>query len=229
MSEWWTYSLQDFLLFSPHTYYRLVERHNLAWWPAQLVALFAGFAVAVLLLRRSPRAPALVAPVLALAWAWVGATFLWQRYATINWAAAYVAPAFVVEAVLLAASAWRARGHRARAAPPPVGSAAAGWPLLAAALGYGAIALVAGRGPGAAEVFGITADPTALATLGVLLLAPLPLRALLLPIPLAWCVVSGATQWAMAAPEAPLLPLAALCTLGAVAAPARRALRRTRG
>jgi hypothetical protein len=30
MSEWWTYSLWDFLLFSPRTYYRLFELYNLA-------------------------------------------------------------------------------------------------------------------------------------------------------------------------------------------------------
>ena len=35
MSEWWTYSLSDFLLFSPRTYYRLFELYNLAIWPTQ--------------------------------------------------------------------------------------------------------------------------------------------------------------------------------------------------
>ena len=39
MSEWWTYSLSDFLLFSPRTYYRLLELYNLAIWPTQLAAL----------------------------------------------------------------------------------------------------------------------------------------------------------------------------------------------
>jgi hypothetical protein len=30
MSEWWTYTLSDFLLFSPRVYYRLFELHNRA-------------------------------------------------------------------------------------------------------------------------------------------------------------------------------------------------------
>ena len=229
MSEWWTYSLLDFLLFSPRTYYRLIELHNVEWWPAQIAALLAGLAVAALLRRPGPRAAALVALVLALAWAWVGTTFLWLRYATINWAAAFMAPAFVVEAVLLAASAWRAGTDVARPAPRVRSTSIAGWSMLAAALGYGAIALVSTRGIRAAEVFGITADPTALATLGALLIAPLPLRTALMPIPLAWCFVSGTTLWAMGAPEAPLLPLAALCALGAVVAPGHRARPRGRG
>ena len=33
MSEWWTYTLSDFLLFSPRTYYRLFELHHRALWP----------------------------------------------------------------------------------------------------------------------------------------------------------------------------------------------------
>ena len=36
MSEWWTYTLSDFLLFSPRTYYRLFELYNDEIWPAQI-------------------------------------------------------------------------------------------------------------------------------------------------------------------------------------------------
>ncbi len=49
MSEWWTYSLSDFLLFSPRTYYRLSELYNIAIWPAQIVMLALGVALVVLL------------------------------------------------------------------------------------------------------------------------------------------------------------------------------------
>ena len=51
MSEWWTYSLSDFLLFSPRTYYRLFELYNLAVWPAQIFTLALGIAIVVLLRR----------------------------------------------------------------------------------------------------------------------------------------------------------------------------------
>ena len=46
MPEWWTYALSDFLLFSPRTYYRLIERHNAAVWPAQIVTLGLGLGIA---------------------------------------------------------------------------------------------------------------------------------------------------------------------------------------
>jgi hypothetical protein len=39
MREWWTYSAEDFLLFSSRSYWRLIERHNEALWPAQIMAL----------------------------------------------------------------------------------------------------------------------------------------------------------------------------------------------
>lgn len=55
-----------------------------------------------------------------------------------------------------------------------------------------------------AEIFGIAPDPTALGTLGLLVLAegaPRTRRALLVA-PLLWCLLSGATLLAMGSPEA---------------------------
>jgi hypothetical protein len=101
MSEWWTYTLSDFLLFSPRTYYRLLELYNLAIWPAQLVWLGLGIRSAVLLQRGGQRPARTVAAILAGAWLWVAVAFHLQRFATINWAAVYYAAAFVVQAALL--------------------------------------------------------------------------------------------------------------------------------
>jgi hypothetical protein len=99
MLEWWTYRPEDFLLFSPRVYWRMLELHNAALWPLHVLALAAGLII-VLLIAWRPRssAPWLV---LAILWIFVGWSFLWNRYADINWAAAYVAPAFAVEGVLL--------------------------------------------------------------------------------------------------------------------------------
>src|SRR5262245_42771856 len=100
MSEWWTYTISDFLMYSPRTYYRMVERHNLAVWPGQIVALALGLVVLVLLWRPSARQGRIIAGLVALLWSWVAWGFLWRRYATINWAAGYFAAAFAVEALL---------------------------------------------------------------------------------------------------------------------------------
>ena len=101
MSEWWTYSLSDFLLFSPRTYYRLFELYNLAIWPTQLAALALGAAILGMLRTRAAWQGRIIMTVLALVWLWVAWAYFLERYETINWAASYFAAGFAVEAALL--------------------------------------------------------------------------------------------------------------------------------
>ena len=101
MSEWWTYSLRDLLLFSPRTYYRLFELYNIELWPLQFVALTLGSAMWLFWRRHSKLTGRALAAILALCWLWVAWAYHWQRYANINWAANYYALAFALEALLL--------------------------------------------------------------------------------------------------------------------------------
>ena len=71
-------------------------------------------------------------------------------------------------------------------------------------------ALIAGQPLAGVELFGVAPDPTALVTLGLLLLLPGGVRWLLALIPLAWTVVSGSTFLAMEIPLGLLTPAAAL-------------------
>jgi hypothetical protein len=163
MSEWWTYRLSSFLMFSPRTYGRLVEDYNRALWPWQLAALAAGAALVVLAWRRSPRAAIAASTVLALAWLHVGWSFFWARYAQIFTAAPFLAIACCVQAALLVVTA-------ARDVPP-----ARPWAGLAIAfcgvlLYPVASVLIGGRPWTRAEVFGVMPDPTAVATFGLVLL-----------------------------------------------------------
>ena len=82
----------------------------------------------------------------------------------------------------------------------PVG---AGYLILGFALaGQPLLAPLQGRGWASSEVFGIVPDPTAMATLGVLLLARGRLLPVLLPIPVLWCLLSGLTLQTMGEPQA---------------------------
>lgn len=198
MSEWWTYGLSDLLMFSPAAYARLFERYNAALWPWQLPLLMAGLA---LLWHRPARWPWLL---LAAAWAWVAWAFHWQRYAQINWAASWFAAAFALQALLLALAARRPALPSSR---PWLGLALLAWALF----GQPLLALASGRSWRGVELFGLAPDPTALASLGLLLLRPGAWW--LWPIPLLWCAISGATLWSLKAPEALLLPAAALLSL----------------
>jgi hypothetical protein len=196
MPEWSTYTLSDFLMYAPRTYWRLVELYNRDFWPLQLPLFAAGLAAVWLTASRRSSSFRWIAFALAAAWLWVGWAFLWQRYATINWAASYVAIAFGVQALLLAGLAWRSRQP---AAPPGPGTRGLGALLAAAGLLYPLLGLALGRPWAQAESFGMTPEPTALFTLGLLLLGGQPStrtgRALLFYIPLLCLLLGAARAW----------------------------------
>jgi Family of unknown function (DUF6064) len=231
VSEWWTYRLSDFLMFSPRTYHRLVELYNAEVWPAHVLTLGLGVAMGMVALRARAWAALVVFTGLALAWGWVAWAFHWQRYATINWAAVWVAAAFAVQALLMLVVA-AAQAARGPAAVEPWPSARVGAKrglalLLFALFVQPLVGVALGRPWPQVELFGIAPDPTVSATLGLLLmLRPaqrLPRWAWTLwPLPLLWCVLSGATAWAMDVRDAWLMPAIALLALLAATA-ARRA------
>jgi hypothetical protein len=221
MPEWWTYSLSDFLLFSPRTYYRIIERHNDAVWPAQLVTVGLGVLVAGLLRGRDRWEGRVVAGIMALLWAWVAWAFVWSRYATINWAAAYLVGLFAVEVAQLVWTGVIRGGLGFRWRTDATGTVG-GALFLLCLVGYPLFAPLIGRGWAQAEVFGIAPDPTVAATLGLLLLVEGGPRRGLLVAPVLWCLVAGATLVAMGSPEAWLVVSAALLAVAAAIATGRR-------
>lgn len=209
MPEWWTYTLSDFLLFSPRTYYRLIERHNEAVWPAQIVTIGLGLVIAGLLRRPTARPGRVVSAILTMLWSWVALAFVWQRYATINWAANYLVWLYAIEVLALAwigVARGRLRFGGRQDAAGILGMAL----LLPSLLLYPALAPLLSRGWQQAEVFGVAPDPTVIATIGLLLLAEGPPHWGLLAVPVLWCLISGATLLAMGSPEASLVLPAAL-------------------
>ena len=206
MSEWWTYRLYDFLLFTPRTYYRLFELYNAAIWPAQIVALAVGVLLVVTCTRGGGRPVALV---LAASWLWVAVAFLALRYATINWAATYAAWGFGVEAALLL---WIA--IRERFDPPPAFARRIGFGLvLFAVLVEPLSGLLLGRPLRQIELFALTPDPTAVATLGALLALRPKRRWLLMIVPVLWCLFTGLTLLAMSAHDWWIAPVAAVLAM----------------
>jgi hypothetical protein len=212
MPDWWTYRLSDFLLFSPRAYYRVIERYNEELWPAHLLTLALGVLIAVLSLRARMAWPRIVWTTLALLWLWIGWAFLWRRYATINWAVVYLLPLFGLQAMLLLRAGW---GGKLAGFDITAGARRQiGLALFAGSLVlYPAVASLIGRSWRQAEVFGMAPDPTAVATLGLVLQASNRVPWWLMIVPVAWCFVSGLTLWAMKSPEAWLPPAAALLSV----------------
>ena len=229
VSEWWaewsTYRPADFLMFSPRIYWRLFESINASVWPAQLWLVGAALAWLLWFVRRGTEAaPRASAVALGLSWLFVAWAFLLQRYAPINWAAEGFALAFVMQGLGLLALVG---AGPLQASPLPWRRSVGLGLLLWALLGHPLLAGLAGRPWSQAEVFGLAPDPTAIGTLGWLLLlqgcgaaARALLRGLWL-VPLAWCTVSAATLGTMGAWQA-LLPLAAAVAGRGGRAPALR-------
>lgn len=210
MSVWLTYSLSDFLLFSPRTYYRLFELYNRAVWPAHLLAGALGITLLVLLLRGGAWRGRAIAAILTACWLWVAWAYLLECYDTINWAAAYFATGFVIEALLLAVCGIVLNRFR----PGTDGVSRAGIGIVIFALLIQPLsAPLFGREWIQMEVFAIAPDPTVAATIGMLLaMSRAPWH--LLVIPLLWCTISGATLWAMESPDALLMPAIAILAIG---------------
>jgi len=227
MSEWWTYSLSDLLMFSKPTYFRLFALLNEAVWPAQLLAILIGLALVAAIVRGAGRAGRLAASLLAVCWLWVAWTYHAQRYAGINLAGPYFAMGFALQAVLLCWLATRRRAPSIASWRGPLGGFAFALVLLGLVV-YPLLAAFDGRSWLQAEVFGIAPDPTVAATLGILLLWRAPW--FLWVVPLLWCGVSGATLRELGAGQGWVLPGCAVLALVAmfVARLRMRALPRVR-
>jgi hypothetical protein len=220
MTEWWTYELSDFLMFSAQTWQRTLELHNRDWVPLQALATAIAAVMLFALRARAKWAPRSGLLAMALAWAFVAWAFHWQRYAPINWAARYFAIGFALQALLLAG--WAIAGPPSRVETPgPRGLV--GDVLIAAAILYPLLALAGGRPLTQTEWVGLMPEPTVLAALGLLLCLRGGRGWLLMPLPLLWCAIAGATQWTLKSPVWSLLPLAGVLALLAVLIPRRAA------
>jgi hypothetical protein len=210
MAQWWNYRPADLLLFSPRVYWRMFELQNAQMWPLALLTLSAGFAMVFLVIWRPKDHGRWIAIILALLWAIIGYSFVWNRYATINWAMAYVAPMFALQSILLLivgiasdGLVFTQRGF-------------AGWSglvlIASALLLYPVLPVFSGTPWRQMQLFGMAPDPTAIGTLGLLVLARGRYLALLFPIPVLWCFITALTLSAMGSGQA-WLALAAVAVV----------------
>ncbi len=213
MSDWLSYSLSDFLLFAPRTYYRLFALYNADLWPLQIAPMAAGVVILVLAFAERPawRGRA-IAALLAAAWLFVAWAWHLQRYDGINFAGRWLALAFAIQAVLLIVTGVVRDGLRLAPRSHPAGIAGMAIFVFALAI-QPLIGPLAEREWASIELFGLAPDPTAVGTLGLLVAAE-RMRRWLFVIPVLWCAVTGLTLWTMEAPDAVVTPLAGAIALG---------------
>jgi Family of unknown function (DUF6064) len=209
MSDWWSYSPSNFLMFSARVYYRLFELYNREVWPAQLAIIVLGLALLYLLVKGGAASGRLISAILGVLWIWVAWGFLLRHFATINWPIGYVVPVFAVEGLLLIGAGAIGRGLTFSLDRTAIAGMAL---FLAAALLYPLIAPLMGRSWLSAELFGLAPDPTVIATLALLAIAEGRGRWLMMVIPCLWCAISTLTLGVMGSADF-FVPLA-----GAIAA-----------
>ncbi len=210
MGDLSTYSLSDFIPFTPEVYFRLFVRVNEAMWPIHLVAAVLGIAAVWGAMRGRGR---VVGVVLGVCWAWVGWRFLLGPYAALNWAGSYAGWAFLVQAVLFVAfglfGGLEATGDGSFGAPE--------WTSLGVAI-FGFVIFpfvgsIAGRDLAALQTFGIAPDPTVIVTVGLLVTTAHP-RWVLFVVPVVWAAFTGATGWVVGSPSAVVAAAAILAGPG---------------
>jgi hypothetical protein len=220
MADWASYSLQDMLLFSGRVYFRQFELANESVWPSHLAfmaaGLFAGFAMWRGEVRQVRLAAALLA-VCVVSSAWV---YLHTYYSKINWAVAYMVPAFALQSAMMLAVAATDRVHFA--AQSRLARQAASALLAFVAVIYPLWALAGGRTIASAEVLGIAADPTMLAVLAFASGQNSRWRWGLAAVPLVWCVLSGLTLYTLGSAQYLLVLAMALVGSGIMALPRSR-------
>ncbi len=178
----------------------MFERYHDGIWPVHLVVLASAVAIVALARRNEEWAQRAIAGVLAAWWLWVGIAFHLDRYATINWSAKYFAAMFLIQAVLLVWYGIVRPGFRVGF--PLSTRHRVGGGLLVVAVVYPVFGVLAGREWSQVEVLGLTPDPTAIGTLALLALSATRVPRPLLIIPFVWCLIGGATLWALGSPEA---------------------------
>lgn len=195
IDDWRSYRLEDFIPFTPEVYFRLIERVNETWWPVQLLALALGLAALILAVRGNARwALALLAP----AWAFSGIVFHLHYYAEINVAATWFGYLFIAQAVLLLALA-------ATMGKPDPSSHPGRWRTVTGVaitvvglLPSSLVSLARSENWSQSEFFALHPDPTALATIGLVILCLRGLKTgLAALIPIAWAAISILTLIAM--------------------------------
>lgn len=185
----------------------LLADYHAAIAPARLIGWLLSAALTLMALRGGHRLWRAAAALLAAGWLWVGLVFHYGSFSLLNFAAPAYALLYCLQALLLLLSGSAA--GRLRGTPPRLlrgagllvaGLALAGQPLLALALGTPWDALPM---PGTAPT------PTAMLTIGVLLLAARPPWYLFL-LPVLWAAIAGASGWILGMPRELVLPVVAV-------------------
>lgn len=213
--------------YTPEVLTSTMVAFNMATLPLAVVAFALMLGCVVLAAFPRPGSGRLIGAVLVAGWAWAAVGWHFGPFAGINFAAPAYGVFFLVQAVLILwLAVWRGRLDFRRGKDPGYRAVGAFIALLAL-FGIPAITPLVGGDVAGMRVAGMAPGPTALLTLGLLLMArdrggrwaPVWLAV----IPLLWCLMAGVTAWLMTVPEDMALPVLGLGAFALLVVKARRA------
>ena len=199
--------------FTSEVFLSLFEQYNGDIWPGQILAYALGLLVIAAMVMPVPGSDRAASAVLAGFWLWNGAVYHLNYFATINFSAYAFSLLFIIQSALLI---WTGvvRGRLAFR----LRTDASGWCgiafILIAMVIYPLTAHLLGHGWPQTALFGVAPCPTAIFTLGVLLLAHGRTPWHLMAIPLLWALIGGTAPFLLGIVEDLFLLAAGL--IGAV-------------
>lgn len=189
------------LPYTAEVLYALYGQYNQAIAPIHILFLVLAGTVLALTLRRSRQSVRVVGLILVLAWLWVAIAFHWQHFSLINFSAGIYAGLFGVQAMLIAWNLVVRSGtafHRLHDLAGVVAVAV----IICAVLLYPILDWLSGYSWPEWRLFGVAPGPTALFTLGVMLLAQCRARLIILAaIPVLWVAIEAWSAWVLGMPQ----------------------------
>jgi hypothetical protein len=202
-------SLKDLVVFNTEGWFGLYQTINSHYWPLQFVGLLWGLFTFYVFFKRKQALVVCTFVGLAALWLSSAVVFHFGEYRQLSWGAVYFGWAFIAQAGLLLVSAVLSRrfgqafliattDQQINRRDPSVN---VGYILLGAGiLMVPILGLMEGRDWTSLDVLGVGPDSTALATIGLVLLATRSkaLQLILCIAPTLWLIISAATAWPLA-------------------------------
>jgi hypothetical protein len=184
-------------------------QYNRALWPLPIVAPALALALLLLTLWPVRHGDRVIGALLAVAWLWVGVGYFILHLVAFDFVAPIYGAFFILQGLLLGWSAL-VRGRLAFRFRRDL----FGWCglalALAAALAWPFADALLGPGWASARVIGLAPGPTAVFTLGLLLLTAGRTPLHLAIVPLLWTLIAGAVAWILTIPQDLALPAAGI-------------------
>ena len=188
-----SFSLHDFLIFSPDSFFKLFELANQTLWPTQIASACLVAIAIFLLYKRHPYTQKFILVWLGLVWCFVAYSYFAKYYRQIFIYAHHISYFYYAQACLLFLFALLPSDNAETIITKRRIVLGSGFILYGLCIHPMVSALIWNQKLIGIEVFSIAPDPTAIATIGFILLLPIKGYFLLMVIPLTWLLFSLVT------------------------------------